>query len=91
MSDILKDIAAETDKKLLKWLQEGKREYNPITGKKTRRDLTAAEIAVILKRLAQTGVTAAPAGDNTTKEIMERLAQRGSFKFRGLPPQAETA
>ena len=91
MSDILKEIAAETDAKLLKWLKEGKIDRNPITGEDSLRDLTAAEIAVILKRLAQAGVTAAPAGENTTKEIMERLALRGSLKFRGLPPEAEAS
>jgi len=73
------------DKKLLDWLTNGKIATNPQTGEEENRDLTAAEMKVILDRIKHSGVTVTPTATNSIGQIVSRLRTTGGLKFGGLP------
>jgi len=80
-----KQISELADKKLLDWLQNGKEQLLE-DGRSVRRDLTAAEMTCILKRLAQLGVNAMPVKGSAAGNLVEAArANLTGFKFKGKP------
>lgn len=81
---IQQQIAALADERLLDWVQHGKEIYDEDggqifgpDGKPMRRDLTAAEMSCVIKRLGQCGVAAAPVPGSPIGQIVESLRERG--------------
>jgi len=89
MSDIKAKMAEATDKILLDWLENGKKDYLQ-DGREIVRQLTAAEMTTVLKRLAQLGISAVPIKGSTAGNLVEAAQANlaGNFKFQGraLPP-----
>lgn len=83
-TDFQKKIADLLDAKLLDWLENGKEDDNG-----ARRDLTAAEVQCIIKRLSQLGVSAVPVSGSAAGNLVEAAKTHlGGLKFHGrvLPP-----
>lgn len=89
MSDIKAKMAEATDKILLDWLENGKKDYLQ-DGREIVRQLTAAEMTAVLKRLAQLGISAVAVKGSTAGNLVEAAQANlaGTFKFNGraLPP-----
>jgi hypothetical protein len=86
------EIAELTDKILLDWLTNGKKDYLQ-DGREIVRQLTAAEMTVVLKRLAQLGISAVPTKGSTAGNLVEAAQANlsGTFKFQGRPlPPVDT-
>ncbi len=86
MSDIQAEISELVDKKLLDWLRNGKPVYNAEGEETGRRDLTAAEMTAILKRLS-TANSGAVAGRSTAEleAEAERRRAAGQLLYNGKP------
>jgi len=93
---IIEQIQQAADAKLLDWLTNGKMEVNEITGEEARRDLTAAEMACVIKRLGQgsaggtgSGLPSAPA-ENMMASIIARNVTASKLRIAGMS-RAESA
>lgn len=89
------EIASLADEKLRDWLKNGKDVLSedgipilkPGTQEPVRRDLTAAEMSVIVKRLGQCGISSLPVAGSPVGDIVAAMKAKGvSFNATTLPP-----